>query len=245
MAPMRKILVALALLIASPPACMNSWDSRISAARPSPSPDRIAYFEYSPPSGQGRVVIILSGGHGPNYYSAFASQFAVYHGYDVVLLDGNDFRPYAPGAGENLRQTILRAQRSPHASPGKVAVIGLSAGGGDALAHASTLPDLVSLIVAFYPNTRSIPNKADVVRRWEVPTLVFAGTDDVDYDYCCTIETIRAMAVSAKDRNAPFELVEYRGAGHSFNLPGSGNVPSAAEDSWRRTLAVLKQHLGP
>jgi dienelactone hydrolase len=245
MTPMRKVLVVLALLIAAPPACTNRWESAISATEDAPSLDRVKYSEYVPPSGRGRVVIVLSGGHGPSLYTYFPTQLAYYHGYDAVLLDGNDFRPFATGAGENLRQTILRAQRSPHASPGKVAVIGLSAGGGGALAYASTLPDLVSVVVAYYPNTRSIPNKADVVRRWEVPTLVFAGTADSCCDKCCDIDTIRAMAASAKDRGAPLELVVYPGAGHAFNLGFAGLYsPVAAEDSWQRTLAALRQHLG-
>jgi dienelactone hydrolase len=239
---MRRVLVVLALLIAALPACANQQGSPISAAEPAPSPDRIAYFEYPPPSGQGRAVIILSGSHGPPLYTYFPSQLAYYQGYDAVLLDGKDFAPYATGAGENLRQTILRAQRSPHASPGKVAVIGLSAGGGDALAYASTMPDLVSIVVAYYPDSKSIPDKADVVRHREVPPLVFAGTNDGCCRYCCDIDTIGAMAASAKDRGAPSELVEYRGAGHAFNLAGL-YIQSAAEDSWQRTLATLRQHL--
>jgi dienelactone hydrolase len=243
MAPMRKILVALAPVIAAPLACTNQSDSAIARAEPAPSLDRVQYYEYPPPSGQGRVVIVLSGSHGPPLYTYFPNQLAHYHGYDAVLLDGKQFHPYATGAAENLRQTILRAQRSPHASPGKVAVIGLSAGGGDVLAYASTMPDLVSMVVAYYPDTRAIPDKADVVRRWEVPTLVFAGTNDGNP--CCAIDTIRAMVASAKDRGAPVELVAYPGAGHGFNLAGTVYSPVAAEDSWQRTLAALRQHLGP
>jgi dienelactone hydrolase len=130
-------------------------------------------------------------------------------------------------------------QHSPHALPGKAAVVGFSLGGGTAIVHASTQPDLISVVVAYYPGTRFIPDKETLVDHWNVPTLVFAGDED-HFDNCCLIETIRSMAAYAKDRGAPFDLVVYPGVQHNFIV---GNQAAAA-DAWQRTVAALSQHLG-
>ena len=48
-----------------------------------------AQREYTPPSGQGRAVIMLSGHTGPPLYVSYAEHLAA-AGYYVVLLDGKD-----------------------------------------------------------------------------------------------------------------------------------------------------------
>lgn len=208
--------------------------------RTAPPLDNIGLTEFVPPSGKGRVIIVLSGAFGPAMYS-FVPQELAKEGYYAVLLAGTNFSPKAAGASDNLRQIILRAQQSPHALQGKVAVMGFSAGGGAALAYATSLSDLVSVVVDYYPATNSIPDQADVVRRWNVPTVVLAG--DADNNGCCMINTIREMVGSAKDRGAPVELVVYPGANHDFILPMRLKQDAAA-DAWQRALAALHQHLG-
>ncbi|HEV2674808.1 MAG TPA: dienelactone hydrolase family protein [Aliidongia sp.] len=227
-----KILLALALLCAGLTGCTL--------------PDRGAYEEFMPPSGQGPVVILLSGSSGPPTYVFLAKNLAAL-GYYVVLIDGHSFLAEDARGDENLRKMIERVQHSPHAAPGKVGAVGLSLGGGDVLVHASTQPDLVSVVVAYYPATGEIENKDDLVRRWSVPTLVFAGDSDnaVRQHGCCLIGTIEAMATSARARGAPFDLVVYPRVGHGFNL-GFGNFDRyATEDAWQRMVAMLHQHLGP
>jgi dienelactone hydrolase len=209
--------------------------------RAAPPLENIRLTEFVPPSGKGRVVIVLSGAFGPATYSFIPEQLAK-QGYFAVLLAGTDFGPRAAGAGDNLRQIIFKSQQSPHAIPGKVAVMGFSAGGGAALTYATSLQDLVAVVVDYYPATRSIPDQADIVRRWNVPTVVFAG--DADSNGCCMIYTIKAMAASAKDRGAPVELVVYPGANHDFILPPPFLKQEAAADAWQRTLTALRQHLG-
>jgi len=167
-------------------------------------------------------------------------------GYYVVLTDGHAFPAGDVGGGENLQRMIREAQNSPHALPGKVGVVGLSLGGGDVLVHASTLPSLVSVVVAYYPDTKSIRDKEDLVGRWAVPTLVFAGDKDNDPEQygCCMVDTIKAMAAAAKDRGAPLDLIVYPGARHAFNLPVVQKFDRAAtEDAWQRTLLALQQNL--
>jgi acetyl esterase/lipase len=203
--------------------------------------EHVRYQEFVPPAGQGRVVIVLGGLHGPAAYANYAREFASL-GYYTVLFDANDFPRWDVKGGENLRQMIVRLQHSPHAIPGKVAVVGFSLGGGTAIVHASTQPDLISVVVAFYPGTRFIPDKEALIDRRKVPTLVFAGDAD-NYENCCEIATVRKMAGYAKDRGAPFELVVYPGAQHGFM---TANYKSdAAADSWPRALVALNQHLGP
>ena len=215
---MRHILVVLALLGVGPVGCVAD----------APPLENVRYQEFVPPAGQGPVVFVLSGRAGPMVYSFIPRELAGL-GYYAVLVDGQNFPVSDAKAGENLRQLLLIAEHSPHASAGKAAVVGASAGGGAALAFATSMSDLVSVVVDYYPATRSIPDRADVVRRWTVPTLVFAG--DADNNGCCMIGTITAMVASAKDRRAPVDLVVYSGADHDF-IWGAHYEKDAAEDAW-------------
>ena len=204
------------------------------------------YAEFVPPSGQGPVVLLISGSHGPPLYAFLANDLAS-RGYYVVLTDGHAFPVDDVQGGENLQRMIRQAQNSPHAVPGKVGVVGLSLGGGDVLVYASTLPSLVAVAVAYYPNTKPIQNREDLVSRWAVPTLVFAGDKDnaPEQAGCCMIDSIKTLASLAKERGAPFDLVVYPGAQHAFNLPVPQKFDrSATEDSWQRTLSALQQRLG-
>ena len=184
--------------------------------------------------------MVLSGLDGPQDYTSFAREFSCL-GFLYCLFNGYDFPRWDFKGGENLRQMIAVVQQSPHAIAGKVAVVGFSLGGGDAFVHASTMPDLVAVVVAFYPGTRFIPNKDALIDRWKVPTLVFAGDDD-SFQGCCMIGTITSMAAYAKSCDAPLELVVYHGAQHGFNT--ANYKPDAAADSWQRTLVTPNQRLG-
>jgi dienelactone hydrolase len=231
MSHLRQTLIVLTLLIACPAACAPTLLAF----------DRFSSSEYPPPSGQGRVVIVLSGTSGPSNYTFVARDLAAL-GYYAVLHDAKNFPAGEASGGEHLRQVISNAQQSPHAIPGKVAVVGFSLGGGTALAHASAQSDLVAVVVAYYPATGNIPDKSAAVSHWSVPTLALAG--EADGNRHCRIDVIREMASAAKDRGAPFELVTYPGADHGFNLGMVHYQKAAADDAWRRTRAALRQHLG-
>lgn len=216
--------------------------------------DALTQGVYPPPGGKGRVVILISGGDGPGRYESFAADVAKL-GYYAVLLDAREVWGSGSGAAgitltaedqkgsERLKAAILRAQQSGGAAPGKVAVIGFSRGGGVALLLAAALPDLVSGIVAYYPNTGRIAHDADyktfVDRFIKVPVLMLAGAEDNFYD-CCLIDTARKLETAAKAANAPFELVVYPDANHLFNF----KRPDDGADAWRRTTAKLRQYLG-
>lgn len=209
-------------------------------------PEGIAQTAYAPASGSGPVVIVISGQSGPNSYQSYAAELAKL-GYYSVLLTGADILNPAHTGGPNLKKAIERAQRSPNAIKGKVAVIGFSLGGGSALYEATAIPDLVSVVIAYYPSTRTWANNIGaMVNRFQVPVLVLAAQRD-RYKNCCVIETAQAMEAAAKARGARFELVVYPEANHGFNLKtGASGEPMGAyrgdddRDAWRRTVNMLK-----
>jgi dienelactone hydrolase len=212
-------------------------------------PDGPAQTAYAPTSGRpGRVVILVSGQTGPASYRAYASELAGL-GYYVVLLDGKDILNPAHTGPENLTKAIERARGAPDAAPGKVAVIGFSLGGGGALYNAAARSEAVSMVVAYYPYTKSWANRIDdLVKRFKVPVLVLAGGADRFQD-CCLVGSARAMESSARARGLPFELVVYEQAEHGFNLQqGAHGEPQRAyrqadaRDAWRRTLEMLARY---
>jgi dienelactone hydrolase len=197
---------------------------------------------YDPPSGQGPIVILLSGASGPDNYRSYAAEVARL-GYYAVLLDGNDFHPkYGKSAANDLRRVIERAQSSAKALPGKAAVIGFSRGGGGALTYAARMPDLVSAVVTYYPSTREVSDMRGFTAQFQVPILILAGEKDT-YRNCCLIESMRAMEAAAKGGGTPFELVVYPKAHHGFNLGTSHNYRAGdAADAWQRTTRMLSQY---
>jgi dienelactone hydrolase len=219
-------------------------------------PDGPAQTVFAPASGRGRVVMVLSGHHGPNAYQFFAAKIAKL-GYYAVLLDGNDILAADRQGGRRLLKAIERAQHARQALPGRVAVIGFSQGGGGALTYATHMPDRVAIVIAYYPATSFIEKMSGNIKAYieamEVPVVAFAGVKDTYHD-CCLIETARTMATDAKALGHRFELIEYPDAEHGFNESIGGyrrtfdvgaafNGP-AAGDAWQRTQATLKTYLG-
>jgi dienelactone hydrolase len=198
-----------------------------------------AQSEFPPPHGKGPVVVVVSGQLGAAHYEPPARQIAEL-GYDVVLLDGNDMEG---SHGKALWAAVEDARKTTHGFPGKVAVVGFSLGGGEALAYASRWPNTVAVVIAWYPATSGIHDMPGFVRGIKVPVLMFAGESD-HYRNCCLADTARAMAVAASAQGLPFELVTYPGTDHDFIFPGPQYNAEATSDSWRRAEAKLAQSLG-
>ncbi|HVN94574.1 MAG TPA: dienelactone hydrolase family protein [Terracidiphilus sp.] len=199
------------------------------------APCTLAQQEIAPPQGSGHVVVLVSGIMGPKHDKALSEAIAAL-GYDVYVCDG---RQIARNPGSNLRAAILSAQKMPHALPGKVALVGISLGGGFALALGSEWPDLVAADIVWYPATGFAARLPGFTRRITVPVLMFAGEAD-HFENCCLIETAHAIETSAKAANAPFELITYPGADHDFIKGGHNYNPADYEDALNRTTARLK-----
>jgi len=199
------------------------------------APCALAQQEIAPPQGKGHVVVFVSGIAGPKHDKALSEAIAAL-GYDVYVCDG---RQIAKSPGGSLRAAIQAAQQSPHALPGKVALVGVSLGGGFSLALGSEWPDVVAVDIVWYPATGFASRLPGFARRMSVPVLMFAGESD-HFENCCLIETARAIEASAKANSAPFELVTYPGADHDFIKGGRNYDPRAYEDAFNRTAAKLK-----
>jgi dienelactone hydrolase len=208
--------------------------------------------EYEPLKGKGRVVVVVAGHSGPDNYAYVAKDFAE-QGYYAVLVDGNDFwikgggGEIKGGSGEALlKGVITRSQQSPHALPGKVAVVGFSLGGASTLTYATRMPELVSAVVVCYPRTDYITDPDDFVQKIKVPTLMLAGGRDT-FRNCCRIEMARKLADAAKksEGKVMLEVFEYPYAKHGFTVKSSDAwSPTDAADAFRRTLIHLRQYSG-
>lgn len=198
-----------------------------------------AQVEIPPPQGKGPVVVVVSGKDGAGVYTPAAKRIAAL-GYDVLLLDGNDI---SGTDGDALQSAIEIAQVSPHALPGKVGVVGFSLGGGEALMYASRWPDLVSVVVVWYPLTTPITDVPGFVSGIKVPVLMFAGESDT-YLRCCLIGTARKLALAASFQGAPLRVITYPHAVHEFIFPDARYNAAATADSWKRAQAELARYLG-
>ena len=203
--------------------------------------DGPAQTAYPPPGGKGPIVLLLSGHSGPDYYQPIAAAVARL-GYYAVLLDGKDILTREQDGRGNLRQAIARAQASPYALSDKTAMTGFSQGGGAALVHAADMPEVVSAVVAYYPQTNFVADASLIARRFQVPVLILAGQRDT-YHNCCLIESMRAIERGARERSAVFELVVYPYAEHGFNLQRSAYYRGDDEaDAWKRTVDMLRRY---
>jgi dienelactone hydrolase len=200
--------------------------------------------DFTPKSGKGRVVIVISGQTGPSNYMPTAQQIAD-AGFSVVLLDGNDFWIKDTRRAWNmLKEVIAKAQNSPSALPGAVGVVGFSLGGATALTYAARMPDAVATVVATYPLTSFITDPNDFISKTRVPIQILTGTADT-YKDCCLIEKARQLAQASKNANSSMvSLHEYEGAGHGFNLPNASRKDQIfGQDAMEKTILRLKQAL--
>lgn len=196
------------------------------------------------PSGPGRVVIVISGIDGPGDLQDYATRISQL-GYYTVLIDGRAILSADKKGGERLAQILDKAQSSPNALPGKVAVIGFAMGGGGALAYAERAPDKVAVVVAYYPTTSFITKIGDMktfVDKFQVPLVAYAAGNDT-FMNCCLLATIQDMDATAKSAGKQMQLVVYPNADHNFAAGATLKTDDAA-DAWKRTTDLLTQYLG-
>lgn len=132
----------------------------------------MAQTEFPPPAGKGRLVVVASGMSGPAHYAPISRAIAAL-GYDVVLFDGNQI---AGTKGEGLKSAIAEAEQTPHALPGKPALVSFFMGGGRVLGYGSAKSDQVAGVVVWYPATSTFRNiQAFATARLKVLVLMLAG----------------------------------------------------------------------
>jgi hypothetical protein len=197
-----------------------------------------AQQEFPPPSGTGRVVVVVAGQSGAPAYRQVAGLIAGL-GYDAVLFEANG---WPETSDKGLREAIATARRMPHALPGKVGLVGFSLGGAHVLGYGTALSDDVAVVAAWYPATSPFKDPAGWASRLKVPTVMFAGENDI-YKGCCLIDKARVLAQAAAAAGAPFELVTYPNAPHGFVLGGEAYKPIPYADAFARTQTALRKAL--
>ena len=196
---------------------------------------------YSPPSGHGPLVLMISGKSGPTLYGEWAERLAD-SGYSVLLYDGNDFPINKVDTCQAMIRDIVKNNLPAlNNSRQKVAVVASSLGGAVALNCVAGMQEEIAGIVAFYPATRFIDDHDACIDRLRVPLLVLQGEEDFFFD-CCKAETARNLQRAARKKGKDFELVVYPYAGHGFNL-GPMKNKELDKDAWNRTLEALKRYL--
>jgi len=195
--------------------------------------------EFTPKSGKGPGVLVISGQTGPDARRSYAKDLAA-EGYYVLLLDGNDILSRTRPGAQNYKEAVASMLASPNNTSSKIAVVGFSLGGGGALAQAIHQTETVSGVVAMYPATSWIPNVDRLVERMNVPTLFIAAEKDT-YNNCCLIEKAREIEAAAKAKGKNFEFVTYPDAEHGFDLAGRAYRRDYVTDSWKRTMEALKK----
>lgn len=96
-------------------------------------------------------------------------------------------------------------------------------------------------MAAWYPVTTTLNDVGAWARRMRVPTVMFAGEDDINR--CCRVDKEREIAKAAQDAGAPFELTTYPNTPHGFVLGGDGFKPRPYADAFDKTQAALKKAL--
>jgi dienelactone hydrolase len=128
----------------------------------------------------------------------------------------------------------LKAQ--PDVDPERIGAVGYSFGGYFAT-YLATQPEGIGIRAAvLYYGLFDTPNDISNLR---APVLAFLG----DADTSARIKWSRAMREIALKQHKQFELVIYRNADHGFERESVPGDHAAAEDSWKRMMAFLDEHV--
>ncbi len=139
------------------------------------------------------------------------------------------------GAEENLRQAYRYLDETV-AAP-RIGTIGWCLGGRWSLRAALLLPREVDATVIYYGSVK-VPEAE--LARLQMPVLGLFGSKDPVIPLATVTEFEQTMRRLGKD----VDVRVYEGAAHAFANPsGTTYQAEAAEDSWRRTTAFLREHL--
>lgn len=155
-----------------------------------------------------------------------------------VRMNVEDWRQRAVAA-----LAVLSSQ--PECDKSKLAAIGYCFGGSTALQLAYSGADLKA-VATFHA---ALPTPRDTEAKAIKPAiLVCHGADDK----FIMPEAIKAFEAALTAAGTKYELIKYPGAVHSFTVPEADKVgnpgmkynKAADEDSWKKMLALFKEHLG-
>jgi dienelactone hydrolase len=141
-----------------------------------------------------------------------------------------------------VKSDIAKALALPHAMPGKVALVGFSAGGGEVMYYGTQWPDQVAVVVAWFPANSFIKDLPGFASRLSVPLVVFAGGKDHFRKECCTANRDTALANAVHGAGKMFDLTIYPDANHDFNKGGTDYNPKAHADAFQKTTDALAKY---
>ncbi|HZD01874.1 MAG TPA: dienelactone hydrolase family protein [Actinomycetes bacterium] len=221
---------------------------------------------YAHPDHDGPGVLIVADiyGRGP-FYEDLAARLAV-AGFHTLLPDyffrqGQLADQSRQAAFARRRQlddhraladhlsAIDWLRRQPGVTGGRIGTIGFCMGGTFVLNLAAERADLATVCYYGFPQApRLSPNPAPPplgqLGAINGPIIGFWG----DQDEGVGMDNVAKLADGLSTRGVDFEHVVYPGLGHGFlkqALPDPGGAGHGdAADSWRRTLAFYRRHLG-
>jgi carboxymethylenebutenolidase len=134
----------------------------------------------------------------------------------------------------DLKRALGVLAEQPYVDEDRLGAIGFCMGGGFAIAWACT-DDRLKAIAPYYGAN---PRPLSAVARSCPVVGSYPGSD-------FTARSARKLEAELERHGVPHDVKIYPGARHSFfNDRGRSYDPAASEDSWRRTLAFFREHIG-
>lgn len=136
----------------------------------------------------------------------------------------------------------------PAVDPEKAAAVGFCLGGGTVLAWATRTDDLkgvvslygIPILPAEYSPTGKPMSRIPLLKELKAPVQFHFGADD----QAIPQEQIDQLEAALPSSRQPTEFFRYEGAGHAYHDDTHPNYhPTAAAETWERTVKFLKGHL--
>lgn len=201
----------------------------------------IAIEHYGAGSAQSRsAVLLLHGSDGPQERYRAAARRLTSHGFVVFLvhyLDRTRETRAALGAiarnlplwTETVRDAVTHVSRQAGIDSSRIGLLGISLGGGLALAAAQQDDRVRALVVDF----GFVPHSFDPAGRLP-PTLVLHGADD----RIVPVSNARMLQRVLERRGVPNEVRIYPGQGHGFTGAAQADAERRISSFFQRSLEV-------